>query len=250
MGTPLKALSVMSALSALAISIFALVAIGAFLRGDFLAKVVDQYPAELVITIKDGVASANVEQPYFIYSTFDTDSSTSTMLAVVDTRQEVTVGELNSYEAPVILTQKKLYFEGTDEGRSADFANVKSLTIDRAAVQNLGDTVRPFISGALYLVPVLLFFLLLGVFILGYMFSALFAALIVMLFAKFKGLSFDYRTSYVTALFALIPVSILDLLTDLVGFGNSFLLTLAVFIAVVLINVRQDAPAAPPAQEL
>lgn len=257
---PLSVLAWISVVWALMISIPAGIALVLFVNTNFLDAASGIYPSELVVTIKDGEASANVAQPYFIDMPGKESASTSPQyLAVIDTRPEVTVAELTSYDAPVILTQKTLFVADEAEAdslkdvpnptgsfRPIALTEVRDFTLDKAMVTNFIEKVRPFVSGFLYVLPVLLFFLIIGFSVLAYLFVALFAALIVMLVAKLKGLSFDYGTAYVLALFALIPVALVDLLTDVLGFGNYFLLSLTVFVSVLIYNLRSDATVESP----
>ncbi len=261
---PLSVLSWISVVWALMIAIPAGIALILFVNTNFLDTASGIYPSELVVTIKDGEASANVAQPYFIDMPGKESASTSPQyLAVIDTRPEVTVAELTSYDAPVILTQKTLFVADEAEAenlkdvpnptgsfRPVDLSEVKDFTLDKAMVTSFIEKIRPFVNGFLYVLPVLLFFLITGFSVVAYLFVALFAALIVMLIAKFKGLSYDYGTSYVLALFALIPVALVDLLTDVLGFGNYFLLSLAVFVAIIVYNVRPSASAETVSQNL
>ncbi len=251
-GKPLRALTVISALWALALSVMAFVAIQAFLQNDVLDRIADIYPEELVITIENGEASANVAQPYYIpMPPVIASSSTPEYLAIIDTRPEVTVNELLGETAAIYLTQKTLVFinkyeAGTDPSQpqvSHQYVNVASIpnqTIDSDTAEELVGIARPIVNAIGWAAPFVIFIILLAVAVLGYLFVALFGALIVWLLARIKGIQFTYGTSYVTALFALIPVAIWDLLTDIAGMGNHFLLTLAIFIAVVLTNVRNE----------
>lgn len=261
---PLSALAWISVVWALMIAIPAGIALVLFVNTDFLDKASGVYPSELVITIKNGEASANVEQPYYIdMPGKESATSSPQYLAVIDTRPEVTVEELTSYDAPVILTQKTLFVADeaksdsiknapnfTGSFRPVDLTEMKDFTLSKDTVVGFIGMLRPFINGFLYVLPILLFFLVLGFSVLAYLFVALFGALIVMLAAKLKGLSFDYGTSYVVALYALIPVALFDLLTDVLGIGNYFLLSLAVFVGVLIYNLRPDTTTETPSAGL
>lgn len=261
---PLSVLAWISVVWALMIAIPAGIALVLFVNTNFLDKASGVYPSDLVVTIKDGEASANVEQPYFIdMPGKESASSSPQYLAVIDTRPEVTVEELTSYDAPVILTQKTLFVADeaksdnlktapnfTGSFRPVGLTEVKDFTLSRATVDSFVDKVRPFVNGFLYILPVLLFFLVLGFSVLAYMFVALFGAFIVMLTAKLKGMSFDYGTSYVIALYASIPVALFDLLTDVLGIGNYFLLSFAVFVGILIYNLRPDTSSETPSASL
>ncbi len=255
-GKPLGALTAISVLWALVLSVMAFVAIQAFQQNDVLNRLADIYPEELVITIEDGQASANVEQPYYVAMPPQfLSSSTPEHLAVIDTRPDVTVDELFDDSAVLYLTQRTLVFINKYEMRGSnppnisyqyvDVSSIENQTIDRGTVDTLVEIARPIVSIVVGVAPFVIFVVLLAVAVLGYLFVALFGGLIVWLLARLKGVQFTYGMSYVTALFALIPVAIWDLLTDIAGMGNHFVLSLALFIVIVLVNVRADEATAP-----
>jgi hypothetical protein len=250
-GKPLAALTTITAMWALALSVMAFVAIQAFVQSDIIDRVADLYPDDLVVTIEDGEASANVEQPYYIPMPPPlASSSTPQYLAIIDTRPEVTIDELFDETSVIYLTKRTLVFINKYEVSAGNtsrprvshqyvnVADIPNQTIDRSKAERIADMARPIVNGIAWAAPFVIFIALLAASVVGYLFIAVFGALIVWLLARMKGLRFSYRTSYVTALFALIPVAIWDLFTDIAGVGNYFLITLAIYILVILVNVR------------
>src|SRR4051812_41765778 len=99
-------LGLLAALTALQISVIAGASIAAFAQQNFLSSVVDTYPKELVIHVKDGVASANVAQPYYIDMPASLQQTASTThLAVIDTREGTRLEQISKYDALVVLTR-------------------------------------------------------------------------------------------------------------------------------------------------
>lgn len=229
---PLKMLALISGVWATIAAFLLAAGIFALLQSDIVSKVADTYPPELVINIKDGVASTNVAQPYPIFANASSSAEVKAF-AIIDTRPEVTLEELSGYDAPVVLTHKRVFFSESGDMRTVEFSDIQSFTLDKAKVDAVVEKVRPYLNATLFLLPVLLFFLLIGGSVLLYMALGLAAAFIVVLWAKFQGLSFDFRTSYMTALHAFIPVALVQLL-----FGIHFFLSLAVFLVIIVTNIQ------------
>ena len=244
-GRPIGVLALIAALAGVYVAVSMVGGLYSFVKSDPVGEMAGAYPEELVITVKDGVASTNVESPYFIENPEETPSANSpSYLAVIDTRDDVPFEELAEYDAFAVLGRSTLFFFRPGErgdDRSYSLSKVKEFTLDKKTVDDFVAMVRPWIAAAVYLLPLIMlaFITLWGVLL--YLFLAVFGALAVKLIALFKGLSMPYGSAYVTALYALIPVSLFDLLTDLIGFGNSFLLGALIFIVVLIVNLKKES---------
>src|SRR3989344_582823 len=243
-GRPIVVLAFISALAGAYVAVSTIGGLYSFVKSDPVKGMTGVYTEELVITIKDGVVSTNVESPYFIENPEETPSADSpSYLAVIDTREDVPFEELAEYDAFAVLGRSTLFlFRPGERGddRSYNLSSIKEFTLDKKTVDEFAAMVRPWIAAAVYLLPLIMlaFITLWGV--LMYLFLAVFGALTVKLIALLKGLPMPYGTAYVTALYALIPVLLFDLLTDIIGFGNSFLLGALVFIVILLVNLGKE----------
>lgn len=239
-------------LAAVIVAIYPVISIATvvyqFAGSEFVDKVAEIYPEELVITMKDGVISTNVEEPYFIdipAEWGDLKKEDFKHLVVFDTKRDVSIDEIEEYRSAVVVTDTHLYAQDEREMRAVDMSESKdNFEISREAVTKFANAAKPIVKGVIIALPFLLAVFVVGFQMIGYFIIGLLAALIVMLIAKLNGFAFTYGESYVVALYAFIPVAFLDAFTDILSAGNMFLLSALAFVIIVATNLSsaKDQP--------
>jgi len=173
----------------------------AFLAG-IGPEIVNSYPSELVLTTKDGQASSNVVEPYFIKTPASMRNENyknipaTENFVVIDTKNQFTEESFTRYDTFAVVTKTSLALRKDSGGIEIySLREMPDLTIDRASVESFVGKLQPFIKFAW---P----FFILASFI-GFMlsFSAeliylLFAALLIWIIMKIKGLAVGYKKSY------------------------------------------------------
>ena len=165
-------------------------------------EIVNAYPQELVVTIKNGQASSNVAEPYFVRTPENIQLEKyrnipkTENLIVIDTKNQFSEESFSKYNALAVLTKASIAFR-KDDGRIEiqPLNGIPDLTVDKASVASLVGKLQPFIKFAAPLIVLALF--------IGFMvsFSAklvylLFAALLILLIAKVKNYPLTYKKSY------------------------------------------------------
>lgn len=180
-------------------------------------QIVSNYPNELVITIKNGQASSNVDEPYFIKTPasilgenfknvpvitvngLQPSSSSSSVpenLIVIDTKNQFSEADFDKYNTFAVLTKTSLAMR-KDSGKIEiqSLNKIPDWTISKASVSSFVGKIQPFIKFASPLF-VLMFFV-------GYMFYfslqliyLLLAALLIWAVTKIKKLQIGYKKSY------------------------------------------------------
>jgi len=191
------------------------------------------------ITMKDGVVSSPVDQPYEIK-----DKDTGRVLAVLDTTG--TVNSLDDTPAQVLLTQNKLHYRKSNRNQTetTDLSQVKSFYLDRERVVSWVNTGAKWLAPGLYIPAVL-----------GSLAFRLVQALIYGAIGLALASMFDVRLSFAAAMrlavIAVTPVILLDTIFSLTGIDIPFWTLLGIVIALVYLAIAVKAnhdPAAPPAQ--
>lgn len=179
-------------------------------------RVLEIYPAELTIKIKDGQVSSNVQEPYsipFPTNLFPPDSLLSDIyfdvgdtsrplknlsglsLLTIDTKAKIT--DIQKYNTLALLTQDSISIAG-DQGdiRTYPLREVKDLTINKLLVFSIVQAIAPYLK---FVIPILAFliFLALAIFFpLGIMLYLLFISLVSLLIGKIMQLSLSYGKYY------------------------------------------------------
>lgn len=165
-------------------------------------EIVNAYPSELAVTIKNGQASSNVAEPYFVRMPGNIQMekyrniSKLDHLIVIDTKNQFSEESFLKYSSLVFLTKTSVAFR-KDDGRIEiqPLSGMPDLIIDKASVSSFVGKIQPFTKFAAPLF-VLAFFI-------GFMVSfsiklayLLLAALLILLVAKVKNIPLSYKQSY------------------------------------------------------
>ncbi|EKD86112.1 MAG: protein of unknown function DUF1189 [uncultured bacterium] len=172
-------------------------------------KLVSYYPAELEVRIKDGKASTNVEEPYFIKMPEGGDEYDN--LLVIDTKTAYTAEQFSKYSAAAWLTRDTLFVKEQNGLRAFELTKIQDLTINKTFVSGIVNKISPFFK---LIIPVISIFIFLGL-ILLYIFrliQLLFIAIGIYLVGRAMNLNFGYKESYKIGLFAITLPLILDLI--------------------------------------
>ncbi len=225
------------------------VGFGYILKSDFITTVTDLYPNELVLTIKDGVASTNVNEPYVIPfpSGWKQDAKEPKNLVVIDTTHSLSIDEVKAYDAGMVIGDKSFYSKDKESIRITDISSVaKNYTLTKTIVDSYARTLHPVFYILLVIAPFIVFFFVTLFAGLYYLLVGLFGALLVLLITKLRGWSLSYKQAYAVALFAQMPVAIVGVLLGVLSFPSSFWLNLALFAVIVLVNFNTKEPTQTP----
>jgi len=221
-------------------------------------QLANYFPQELTITVKDGKASTNVAEPYFIkvpqeYKNRQGASSDAVNLdnyVVIDTKNKFDLDTFYSYKTAALLTSNSIvYADNNGKVSIYSLSSVKSFTLNRGAIVGFVNKATPFL---VYLYPIVF----LGAYLVGYgvimvkLVYLLIGALIIWLVVKIKGLKIGYKKSYQAGMHlmtaAIIITSILGAISNKLTFTYLFtiLLVLATLLNIKKNNVKASAPTA------
>jgi hypothetical protein len=228
----------------------------------------NMYPDNLEVTLGNGELHTNQPEPFVIPNTLSKDFELPENIAVFDTQNDDFSPHALADAKTLVLFKKTFVLTANMEKRygvAGDGAGESSLgqgeqrvipyatstatsTLTKAMINDVAAKVKPYvrpvaiIGGAFaFVLTVLLGGLGMLVFHLIYV---LFPALLVFVYFKLRKQDETYRTAYVTALFASIPVSILFALVGLFGTTPVFTYTLVLLI-VIIVNLTQYKPVTP-----
>lgn len=226
------------------LSIAGLAAFSSFSTTDLVQKI---YPADLVVTIKDGIASSNQAEPYTIpldENMKDKDTPYANLL-VIDTRPDVTLETLNSYDSFVVLTKDKIFANADDtEGRVMPLASIKDFTVSKTLAEEWFKTLLNLLW--LLALPIALFAIVfIAVFSLVFhLIASLLGALLVMLVAGIRKVKLEYGDAYKIALYASAPIIAIQTVAMFFGMPTlPFFLDVLIFIVILFANLIPNTQA-------
>lgn len=223
---------------------FTLVPAAKLFVGELGPKIIDYYPAELQVTIKNGQVSTNVQEPYFLKlpEGFDSKESNITNALVIDTQNNFTLEKFQSYSTFAWLTKNSLvsFKQGGINIQPIDKA--ANFYLDKSVISSFYDKFRPILNFIYPVIPAIVF--------IGYMFSfafymlyMFFGALIVWFACTIKGVKIKYFKAYQLGLHLLTPVIIIELLLKSFHIQNYipfFGIILLFVFALVNINKKRE----------
>ncbi|MDO8664791.1 MAG: DUF1189 family protein [Candidatus Liptonbacteria bacterium] len=244
--------SVLAVIATAQFSFQAIPSVTAFLAG-LGPEIVNSYPNELVITIKNGQASSNVAEPYFIKTPESIRNENyrnvpaTENFVVIDTKNQFTEENFTKYNSFAVVTKTSLAFRKDNGG--IEIKSLKEMpdwTIDRASVASFVGKIQPFIkfSGPFF---VLISFIGFMLFFSAELIYLLFAALLIWIIAKIKKLPLGYKKSYQAGLHIMTLPLLFGVVSTLLNIHISIpFFTTIVVVVVALINFepRKTEPTA------
>lgn len=225
--------------------------------------VLNYFPDDLEIVIKDGVASTNVPEPYFLKLPFGVPEDIEMRpdihgygienLLVIDTRSdEATLEEFKSYNTLVLLNRKTLMHYDENQVAIQSLADMPDFKLDKGVISSLLAKIVPYFR---LVGPLFIIFVFVGYFafvFVGKMLYLLFAALLIWLIAKVKKVDIGYKKSYQLGLHLLTASILYQVIFGLIlNISKIPFLFVGLIIILAIINLRParvSAEAPPVAQ--
>lgn len=223
--------------------------------GSIRTQIVETFPQELVVNIKNGEVSTNVEEPYFIPQPAGIREELlrqmnrklpyeANNLLVINTRKPIELTDFQNYRTLAILGKNEVGFYSPDRGR-IDVQSLKDFSLpyalDRQSFGSLVDSGWNTLKTILVVLMILSPFLIFLALFIFYLLYLIFGALVVWLAAKISNLRFTYGESYQSGLHLITLPLILSFLLPFI-FQLPFILTLTLFI-MALINFKNTRDA-------
>lgn len=196
------------------------------------SSVVNSYPEELQVVIENGMASTNVNEPYFIKSSdllkevgAEIHRNTPKNLVVIDTKNKVSVENLQKYDTLFLVTETHfMYQEENGKITVQSLEEIPDVVINKASVNRFVEKYSPYLK---FLIP----FVYVGILIFAYTYVAfnfiylLFASSLVWLISVLKKTKLGYKESYQISIHLMtLPALVMLLLPITVPFAFSILL--------------------------
>lgn len=211
--------------------------------GGIRARVLALYPDELVLDVKDGRVTSNVEEPYMIAAPEEFAGEMNKNLLVISTHSSIVPADFDRYDTLAILGsdalwtrdagRKKIEIQRFDQLKHEPFVINKEQATEWAdMVLRIGKTI---LTTLLILLPLLIFTALWS----GYLLYLIFGACVIWLMAKIRKADLTYGQSYKIGLYLLtLPIlySMLTLIWPLTLLRVPFGFTL-IFAAVAYTNL-------------
>lgn len=211
---------------------------------SFGTAIVDYYPSELTVTIKGGMVTTNVTEPYslpFPEKLRSSETKGIDNLLVIDTHHDFTMDLWNQYKTTAWLTKDTLIYRDKDNRISiTPLDKTPNTEITRTKIASWLAAIEPFFK---WVPPLLIFgiFVFFMFFLSGYLFYLLFGALLIYFIARLKKIPLSYKKAYQVGLHAITLSLIFTLakLSLLQGSPNIPFLFTAVLCIVAWINLKK-----------
>jgi len=241
-----------SILSAIFISVFLLPKIMFLTSKETFVNAINRFPADLEITVKDGIATSNAKEPYIVnlsqefkkifgddFKSADTAVKNNSVALIIDTKNTYSLDSFKEYPNFILLTKTALVSKNINQGKTTinDLKDVSDLTINKASLLSWESSARPyvwlitpiFILGA-FLVNMFIFCL--------YLLILFAAALLILLMAKLMKFEAGYAYSYRMALHAVTLPIIFEAIFMVFSFPIPRFVPTLILIIVVYFNLN------------
>jgi hypothetical protein len=198
-----------------------------------ISTIVEKYPDELEIKIKDGKASTNVEEPYFVKtpkeisdSIEDGQKSKFENFLVIDTKSGADLNKFSEYKTVALLTDKNLVYFDNGKITAQPLDKVGEMTINKSEVKSFINKFNPYLNIFVSFFPALIFLMLLVwlFFLYIYLF---FGGLLVFITAKIAKVDVGYWKAYQMGVHLMtLPIIVTTLINLIPNFQIPFLFTI------------------------
>jgi hypothetical protein len=215
-------------------------------RAPYLVQ--EYYPKDLSVHIEKGIASANVDMPYFVPIKEIFKASTTNAIQnmlVIDTTQDFDKARFEQYSTYVLLTKTDIVSMNSNGGITLQpLKPFSTITINQ-------DTLMSWVAVAqnslwwVALIGLLAIFVILYFGFLMYLIPLLLFALFPLALAYLKKSTLSYESAYKMSLYAILPALVLKSLLNIFNVAGMFFLpeyfTLLVFMLVIAVNMREES---------
>ncbi len=223
--------------------IFSIIVVPAFLlltSKTSVEKIVNLFPEDLTINIKDGQASTNVTEPYLISN--EKSSGVHKNMLVIDTKTPFSIELFKNSDTNILLT--KDYFVGEKNGGQITIESLKKIPdveLNRIKITGWVYTAIPYLKFVIPLVLVIYFFAILTANTIGSLIVILIGSFIVWCVMKIKKSKFiSFKQMYKLGLHCITTGVILNILLSMIGLGMPWYLSLAVYLTTFFFNVKEE----------
>lgn len=202
------------------------------------------FPDDLTISIKNGVASVNKPEPYSLKFANKIeekdDAKTPDNILVVDTTKDFSLNTFAAYNTVALMTKTDLVMPKDDKGslQTVPLSKFGNAEINKSFLSEIESKLIKFFPVIILFVMI---FMYIGLF-LGFFISTMFMLLIysfaIWLLAKVKGdKEFNYKSAYKVGMHATTILIIFTLLSVFVPVLSKFLIRLVGILIITYINL-------------
>ncbi|MEO8637694.1 MAG: DUF1189 family protein [Candidatus Taylorbacteria bacterium] len=221
------------------------------LSEESINKVLSYYPQELEVTIKDGHASTNVKEPYFllwpsefVQASSNPNAGTSHLpknLLVIDTKGVFAIDTFSTYDTSLFLT-KDYFVSAKNEGQELSIQKLPpslNVTINRAQLSTWVEKIRPWLVCIIPLFIVGLFVAIYLANIVLSLFMILILSVIIWIVALIRKQNFSYSQIYKLGLYGVTVVVMLRVLYFLLGVPSFWFIDSVIFLLLMFLNTKK-----------
>jgi len=252
-----SAIGYFSLLSLFLAVIYLIIAIPTLLQSSnqiekYITKLVNSYPENLQVLIKDGKVSTNVTEPYYLYS------DNGEKIGVLDTKTPYSASKFAEYNVFFWVAKDSAFIKNSSgEVQVEDLSKISNFTLNKEVVNTFRQKIDPYVS---YVNPIVCIFSFLGRFMVsfGRLTYLIFFALPILLVLKIMKIGANYKAAYKVGIYAMTLPLIVEIILSFFKFkGFPFMFSLITLAIIILnfalhpkseINVTTNVPNVPNVQ--
>lgn len=235
-------------LTAIIVSIIVIPTITFFTSSTFVNKIVGYYPEELTLSVKNGQASSNVQEPYSIPFPSDLGSSHNRPkhknLIVIDTKTPFSLESFEKADTMALVTKDYIIGEkGNGQLTLQKLKTLPDVAINRSKILSWIEFIRPWIKFIIPGIIVATFILsFIARWILGLL-ASLVLSFLVWIVQMIRKVRTPFAEVYKLTLYAITLPLLLDTVLFVIG-GLPWYLYLVIYLVVFFANNKSESAGA------
>lgn len=207
-------------------------------------RVIDFFPSELEIQIKDGQAISNISGPYIIPIKSKIIDETKSQfgqknIITIDTTNEFNLEQFKSSDSMVYLSKDYFVFqENGGQIRIQPLKGFGDFTISKQIISSWVNDIIPFVRSLIPLAVVCLIISLFFFLFISKIIFILVASLVILIVEKIRKTKVDFKLIFKKSLHLVTVVILLDLALFIFHFGSIWLVNIVLFLWLYYSNTK------------
>jgi hypothetical protein len=247
----LKINLLLTLITSLTLSFFIVPLLLVAIKPASIEKVVQVYPKDLEIIIKDGRASSNKTTSYSIpfdneslnekkvINNMPTDRPAPKNFITIDTVSDFTIEKFKSSDSLAYLSKEYLvYQEGNGQIKLQSLKSINNLTINQKNIVEWLGQILPYVKALIPFIFVAFFVMHFSASVVANLIFIFISSLIILIVEKIRKNDVPFKTIYKRGLHLVTAVMILNLVLFVFGFDSIWPVSLALFLWLYYSNIK------------
>lgn len=216
-------------------------------------KIIEAFPADLVVTVKNGMASTNVTEPYMVpfskesreFAEKNPEVYKNNPLPenglIIDTKSPLNLDLVTSNKTSSLLTKEYLVVKNnTGKITVQPLKTFPNMELSKTKIAGWIESAKPYFKFAIPFLTLISFFIVLGISLVTSLILIATMSFVIWIVLKIQKRPMSYKQIFKLGFYVITSVILLNILLAVAGSGAIWILSVAVFLVIFFINNKKE----------